>query len=80
MGEIIFGDHSEASLPRCISQETLHILPRLQCQQRHAQPIDRTEETLNLKNWNPGPRRGKEGAIEKQIARKVAHHHSARSI
>ena len=28
------------------------------------------QKRLSIYNWNPGPRRGKEGAIEKQIARK----------
>ena len=28
------------------------------------------QKRLSIKNWNPGPRRGKEDAIEKQIAGK----------
>ena len=28
------------------------------------------QEQLSIYNWNPGPRRGKEGAYEKQIASK----------
>ena len=31
----------------------------------------------DIYNWNPGPRRVKEGAIERQIARKVARSHHA---
>ena len=58
IGEIRFRDHSEASrgrrkecqcsVPRCTSQEKLYILPGLPFQQRHAQPIDRAEETQRL--------------------------------
>ena len=28
------------------------------------------QKRLSIYNWNPGPRRGKEGAVEKQIAKK----------
>ena len=35
------------------------------------------QKRLSIYNWNPGPRRGKEGAIEKQIVEKVAHYHRA---
>ena len=31
------------------------------------------QKRLSVYNWNPGPRRGKEGAIEKQIAEKWSH-------
>ena len=33
------------------------------------------QRRLSVYNWNPGPRRGKEDAIEKQIAGKWHPHH-----
>ena len=35
------------------------------------------QKRLIIYNWNPGPRRGKEGAIEKTSCRKVVHYHLA---
>ena len=37
------------------------------------------QKRLSIHNWNPGPRRGKEDAIEKQIAGKWHVHHVAGS-
>ena len=37
------------------------------------------QKRLSIYNWNPGPRSGKERAIEKHIAEEVAHHHAAGS-
>ena len=37
------------------------------------------QKRLSVHNWNPGPRRGMEGAIEKQIAVKW-HHCTARGF
>ena len=38
------------------------------------------QKKLSVYNWNPGPRRGKEDAIEKQIAGKWHHRYRARSF
>ena len=35
------------------------------------------QKRLSIYNWNPEHRRGSEGAIEKQIGGKMAHHHPA---
>ena len=38
------------------------------------------QKRLSIHNWNPGPRRGKEDAIEKTNCRKVASHYPTRSF
>ena len=38
------------------------------------------QKRLSIYNRNPGPRRGKADAIEKQICRKVASHYPTRSF
>ena len=38
------------------------------------------QKRLSIYNWNPGPRRGKADAFEKQIAGKMTYCYPARSI
>ena len=57
------GRHLKGSrrIPRSIRQRTRYVFSGISFLYK---------KRLSIYNWNPGPRRGREGAIEKQIARK----------
>ena len=47
-----------------------HDTSYLECHFDNVHNRSHLEKRLSIHNWNPGPRRGREGAIEKQISGK----------
>ena len=56
----------------CICWQARHTCSRVLLRQQRAKPFIRTKR-LSIYNWNPGPRLGKEGAVEKQAIEFVDH-------
>ena len=65
------GRHQKGSrrIPRSIRQKTRYIFSRISLRRQRAEPLIRRKR-LSIYHWNAGSRRGRDGAIEKQIAGK----------